>query len=167
LHITVGPTGNTVTGNVFDVNPKSFEKLLKDYDELLYIKWNPKKKDGMGCWEIRRRPDRKTAVHAGTYQGQDIYELKYVEYKLIHHVLDVPSLGYDTLAYLKSIDTFNEKDWVGNFNYTSDRKIAEAKAKANAELRYNISQFKKEFSAWRAELASGANPHHILRNWGR
>jgi hypothetical protein len=65
------PLGKLIEGHVLDVNKRGFERVLRDLDDRLYVRWNPRKIKGHGCWEIRRAPGVYTAIHQATYQGTD------------------------------------------------------------------------------------------------
>jgi len=73
------PPGKLIRGHVLDVAVGPFTQALHELDKQLYVKWNPFKLRGFGCWEIRRKPNRKVAVFKGTFEGADYYNLEYVE----------------------------------------------------------------------------------------
>jgi hypothetical protein len=165
--ISVGPTGRTVRGDVLDVNKAALERALRQYDSLLYIAWNPKKRQGMGCWEIRRRPEKKTAIHQGSWNGLHFFELKYKELNVVHHVLDVPVLNYDVLARIKKMDTWDYKDFGREVDYREAEYDERIESKAQEEMRYMIKQHKSEVRDLKEMLLSGMNPAQIAKHWGR
>lgn len=160
--IYVGPTGNTVRGDVLDVNVKAFERALKHYDPLLYVTWNPKKIRGWGCWEIRRKPTYKTAIYQGTWKGQSFFRLHEVEFKTIHHVLDCAFLNYDALRKLKEMDAFNKDHWIHDLEYRERKQAEQVRAKALENLRYNLKQEKTAMRDILEAVKSGVNPAQIL-----
>lgn len=136
------PLGKLIAGHVLDVNKRKFTEALQHYDRELYVKWNPRKIRGHGCWEIRRRPSKKTLLYKGTHKGMSFYVPTLVEYNDIHHVLDCAFLNYDAIRKLKEMDTWNTK----NFSITLEQREAEARAKIQAkvaeEMKYRIKQDK-------------------------
>ncbi len=171
--IFVGPTGNVIRGDVMDVSKREFDRQLKDYDNLLYSTWNPAKRKGMGCWEIRRRPAEPSHVYRGEFNGMELYEFKYVESPLVHHVLDTSCLNYSVISKIKSMDmwTVMEEEGVTSINkaldYRSQKHEEKVKEKGKEDLRYHIKQNKKIFREWKEMLASGQNPHDVFRYWGK
>jgi hypothetical protein len=157
------PTGSIVIGSVHDCNRAALERSLKFYDPQLYIKWNPKKRGGWGCWEIRRKPEHLTKVYQGQWNGQALYTLEYKENDLVHHVLDVPVLRYDVLGKLKSMDAWNNKNFLNDLDYEAERLKEREEAKAKAELRYNIKQFKREWRDFASLVREGVNPSQIIK----
>lgn len=167
--IWVGPVGNVSQGHVLDVAKKPFERALRDYDHLLYVKWNPKKLKGHGCWEIRRRPAMKTVVEAVPFQGNTLVRLEYVEYDIANHVLDCAFLNYDQLRKLKEMDLFAKH----NLNYLVDdieRAEAEHREKINQkrleERKYLAKEFKREIREFKELVLSGHNPGQMIsQHW--
>jgi hypothetical protein len=168
MKIFMGPAGSIIKGHVLDVAEKPFERALQDYDSQLYVTWNPKKLRGHGCWEIRRRPNTKTAVYKGTHEGVDFYQLQWVEFRDIHHVLDAAFLNYDAINKLKSMDTFGDKNWVNTLEAREEAYRENIRKKANEELKYSIKQHKGLAREFREMVRSGINPAQVLTSvkWG-
>jgi hypothetical protein len=169
--IWVGPVGQVCTGNVLDVGKGPFERALKDYDSLLYVKWNPKKLRGHGCWEIRRRPEMKSVVEVVPFQGNTLVRIEYVEYDVVNHVLDCAFLNYDQLRKLKEMDLFtkhNLKYLVDNIE-SSEAAHREAIDKKRLEERKMLSkEFKREIRDFKDLVASGHNPGEMIsKHWGK
>ena len=161
-----GPTGQIVRGSLFDVNPKSLEKSLKSYDEQLYLKWNPKKRNGWGVWELRRRPNEKFALPVGEYEGATFRLVDYYEIDIENHILDLPVLSYSVLEWLKAADTFQNKNWVNDLEYMEAKhkeKVAEA---ARKERTYNLMQFKSQIRGLKELILSGRSPAELAKYWG-
>lgn len=155
-------TGRLIQGSVQDCDKKAFLRELQGLDPQLYIKWNAAKKDGMGCWEIRRRPDTKTAVPRWEYEGKIIFDLQYAEIDMVSHVMDLPCLHYGAITYLKSIDTWTNKSWVSDFEYREEDMLERERAKNREELKYKIKFHKKAFSDFQEFVLSGRNPADFL-----
>jgi hypothetical protein len=155
--------GRVVRGSVFDCNKKTLERLLKNYDSQLYLKWNTEKRGGRGIWELRRLPDAKKPVYKGVWiDGNPISALEYVESDMIHHVFDLPSLSYRVLDRLYAADTFRTKKWVDTFEYEEERSQIKLEADARNELAYNLRHHKKELDILREAARSGINPAHFF-----
>ena len=109
MKIWVNPTGSTIRGHVLDSALKPLEQRLKDYDPQLYIKWNPKKLHGWGCWELRRKPEQKTVrpEDVVVFQGNTFVCPKYHELNLVDHVMDIPFLNYSIVKKLEKMDTWS------------------------------------------------------------
>lgn len=157
--------GTLLVGSVQDCDKKALERALQDYDKQLYIKWNPKKRRGLGCWEIRRRPDQKEMVFKTDFNGIKIFSYEYVELDLVNHVLDVPVLSRDVLGKIKSMDAWTDKNFVANLDYRHAEAKAEAGRKARAELTYEIRQHKREWRDFAAFVAEGGNPGQVLNKF--
>lgn len=164
--IKIGPVGNIVQGDILDVNKKAFERVLRDYDSLLYVKWNPTKLKGFGCWEIRRRPATKSAVYAGTHNDVNFFEIKHVEYDMIHHVLDVAFLNYDAINKLKRMDTFATSNWIDGFESREKEAKAIYDKKLKEDLKYSIKQIKTQAAGLREAVLSGTNLAELAKHWG-
>lgn len=163
--ISIGATGNIVKGSVLDVNKKALEEKLRDYDKQLYIAWNPKKLKGMGTWEIRRRPEQKSAVPKTEYMGQVWFVLEYVENNLINHVLDVPVLNYDVLGKIARMDTINVKNWAAELDYKRMKYEEKIKKEEREELSALFRDNKREMRDFKELVASGFNPARISKYW--
>jgi hypothetical protein len=191
VNIEIGLTGRTVVGSVLDVNKKHLEEKLQEYDPLLYLKWNGSKtwdpigqkgikqgewndvtdqyipSRGQGVWEVRRKPETKSRVYWGQYQGHSLSSVEYVENGFISHIMDVEALGYNLVDYMKSIDTWGQDDWVQNLEDNAKAYGDKIRKKSQEDLRYNIKQHKKQFQEWKALLASGQSPYRVVNNMGR
>jgi hypothetical protein len=159
----VAPTGKLITGSVFDGNKARIERQLKFYDKQLYIKWNPKKRGGWGCWEVRRKPEFLSSVYQGTLNGTAYYTAEYKETDIVHHVLDVPVLTDKLLGKIKSMDTWNHKDWVGHMEYEGAKYKERIEAGAREELKYEITQHKREWRELASLVQQGANLGQFLK----
>lgn len=156
------PVGKLIKGHVLDVAVKPFVRALQDYDKQLYVEWNPRKLRGHGCWEIRRRPNQKTAVYRGTHQGVDFYQLGYVEFNSVHHVLDCAFLNYDAIRKLKSIDAWNNKRWIDDLEAREEAFKVSQREKAAEALKYAIKDNKSAMRDFYEMCRSGVNPARII-----
>lgn len=155
-------TGKIVIGSVEDCNKRTLERLLKNFDPQLYLKWNPEKNSGIGLWELRRRPNNKTAVPRWQVGNSIVFDLQYVESDWVHHVLDLPCLYYGVLDKLKAMDTWNSKDWVSDLEYAEDKDYEKELQRNKEELRYNIKQNKRAMKDFYEHFRSGRNPADFL-----
>jgi hypothetical protein len=166
--IQLGPVGKISVGHVLDVNKKAFERALKDYDPFLYVKWNPKKMKGHGCWEIRRKPEFYSAVDVAELPDCYVVKLGLYENDLVHHVLDCAFLNYDQLRKIQEMDTCrygSAKDWQDMLEQkTLDRQAWELSAgmKRRAEA---AKEFKAQIRAMKQFVLDGGNPHRIAALW--
>lgn len=158
MEIKINRLGNTIEGHVLDVRKEPFLRALKDLDSRLYIKWNPEKNAGNGCWEIRIKPTKKVPVYKTTLNGVKYFELEYVEDNLIHHILDVPCLNYRVITRLREMDAYAQKDWLENMDYQAEKALIEKENKADAERRYLVKENKKYFRELQELVQSGYNP---------
>lgn len=139
-------------------------------DPYLYVKWNPKKARGWGCWEIRRRPEFNSALDVAEFDGKLIFKVGPKEYNLVHHVLDCEFLNYDAIRKLKEMDTFQHGtasqylDKVDRATKTKETRMAEAREK---ELTYMVRHYRAEIKAFQDALRDGVNPHAIAAYWDR
>ncbi len=168
--IKTGPVGKLVEGHVLDVGKKSFERALKDYDHLLYVKWNPNKLRGWGCWEIRRRPAQKQVVDIIEWKGMSFLKLDYLETNMANHVLDAAFLNYDQLRKLKEMDTFNSTGFA-TFSEFLERKeadhVAKVKAKALESRKDAAKHHRSAIRDFRELVNSGFNPARIQEYWNQ
>ena len=141
--IFAGPTGNLIKGHVLDCNLEHMQQALKDLDDLLYIKWNPKKLKGWGCWEIRRRPNEKRPVAVYDLDGNTLVRAEYVENPLVNHILDCAFLNYDVIRKLKTMDTWNKDHWIHDPDYHIAKAQEKAEDKAVDAMNYAIKQNKR------------------------
>lgn len=166
--ILIAPMGKVVKGNVLDCSAKSLERALKFYDNQLYLKWNEKKRQGWGTWEVRRRPDHKTAAYQGKFLSGHLFTLDYNEVDLESHVIDLPCLSYDVLKTIKKADTWAVKNWVDALEAREERNKARIEEKSKLDLKYNLKQFKHEWKDFAQYVSQGGNPGRVLSgNWGK
>ncbi len=166
--IQVDAVGKISEGHVLDVNKERFEQALKDYDPFLYVKWNPKKLKGHGCWEIRRKPEFYTAVDLAEWDGKYIIKMDLYENDLVHHVLDCAFLNYDQLRRIQEMDTWrygDAKTWQDMIEQkTLDRQAQEIEA--GRRRRHEAARsFKKQIRALKEHILNGGNPHDIGKYW--
>ncbi len=164
----MGPTGKLIKGHVLDCNEKLFNEALRFYDKQLYTKWNPHKLRGVGCWEIRRRPEFNSAVDVVEFEGNLIFKVGPKEYDLVHHILDCAFLNYDAIRKLREMDMWQH----GNATQyqdeverrTRDRKEREKEEFAK-ERRAMVRYFRKGIRGFMESLKDGVNPHAIANHW--
>lgn len=152
--------GRVVQGHVLDMDKHYLQGILQRYDEQLYLKWNPKKRQGYGMWEVRRRPTKKSLVFRGYGEnGETIFSLEYVENDMVHHVLDAEYLDLRIPVKLLEMDTFKLD---GNYNdimeYRAAKREEELEARRTADIRYMVKENKKYYSQLRELVALGYNP---------
>lgn len=164
----LGPTGRLSKGHVLDVSVEGISRAIKDYDSQLYIKWEPKKLRGWGCWEIRRKPLLKSIVDVTEFDGQVILKLDYKEDGFTNHVLDCAFLNYDLLRKLQSMDTFKEgaTGFAERLERREEEHKKEVKEKARQEMIYAGKQNKAALNDFREYILSGNNPADIAEHWG-
>jgi hypothetical protein len=166
----VAPTGGLTTGHVLDVAKAPFERALRDYDSQLYVRWNPRKVRGWGCWEIRRRPNRKSVKEIVNFKGASIVVIDYVETDFGSSILDAAFLNYDQLRKLQAMDTWAQKTGLG-FVDSMERKEQEhreaVKAKQQADLKYAAGQMRTAVRDFKDMLQSGLNPAEIATHWDK
>jgi len=167
--VFVSPTGKLIQGNVLDVARKPFERALRDYDKQLYVKWNPNKLHGWGCWEIRRRPDTKTVVEVQEWEGNTLVRVDWHENNLVNHILDAAFLNYDQLRKLKSIDTTvrGYSNWISDMEYWEKKEEERQIAAARAARDYAAKQYKSEIRDFKEMVNSGLNPALLADVWGK
>lgn len=157
--------GRVIKGNVMDCNKKHLEAALKQYDSQLYIKWNSEKRNGEGIWEVRRRPNEKTAWPKWEMGGSTIFELIYVENDLIHHVMDVPVLNYNILTRIKEMDTWGISNYVDKLEQKEKEAKDKVRAENRAELRYGLTQIKRATREFKDLAQSGNILDFITGKW--
>lgn len=155
--------GRVIKGSVLDCNKKFLERALQDYDKQLYLKWNAKKRSGLGVWELRRKPNTKTAVPKYELNGHIVFELEYLENDLLHCIIDVPVLNYDLLAKLKQMDTWVNKDWVSQLEYDEAKSKDRAHEKNREDLKYRMLQYRRALGDFKEEVRAGRSPADFLR----
>lgn len=156
------PIGKLVSGHVLDVAVKPFERALQDYDKQLYVRWNPKKLQGWGCWEVRRRPNKKSLVYRGTHGGASYYEMVYAESDLVHHVLDAAFLNYDAIRRIKEMDVWGNKNWVDALERREEEIKEQTRAKAREELKYALHHNKSVARDLYEAVRSGIHPAQVV-----
>lgn len=167
--IKLGPVGKVSEGHVLDCNKKSFEKALQHYDPMLYVRWNPKKMRGHGCWEIRRKPEFNCALDVAELDEQTaLIKVGPREIDIVHHVLDCAFLNYDQIRKIKEMDTRQygtATQWQELVQRkTEERKELEA-SKGMQRRREAIRTFRKQINAFREYILNGGNPHMIGAFW--
>lgn len=168
MQITMGPSGQLITGNVLDVSIRHFKEALHYFDSSLYVKWNPKKLKGWGCWEIRIKPHLPYAVYQGSWKGINFYEIKRLETDIMNHVLDCAYLNYDAIRKLKTMDVQTKLASAGCKTYGEYIEKMEAEVqekireKSREDLKYNISQNKSMAHDFREAIRSGIHPAQVL-----
>ena len=174
--IKIGPTGLTITGHVLDCNKQHLEAKLQDYDSQLYLVWNGKKKDKNGVWELRRRPEKKTAIYQGTYQDTPFFKIEYKENNFEHHVKDFRTLNYLILEWVKTHDEWKRMNyvkgdqrqldqWHRDITYNENKFNDEAAKKVRDETIYLMMQEKRAIKDWKELILSGVNPAAIANHW--
>lgn len=156
--------GRVVEGHVLDVNKKQFEKELKRIEERLYLKWNPVKNKGFGCWEIRIKPTKLTPVYQGSFKGSRVFTLESVENQQIHHILDVGILNYRILSRLREMDTQGKMLWIDNMDYEAEREESRYQAKVDQVRKDMIRDNRKYFKDLQEYVKSGYNPAWFFSN---
>lgn len=163
MRVKIGPTGRLSKGHVLDVNVKPFEEALRAHDRDLYVKWNPNKLRGWGCWEIRRKPLYKIPTDIVRHEGMTIVRLEAVENEMLHHVLDCAFLNYDQIRKIKEMDTWTNPDhFLNDLEYKETTQRNEILQRAKDELAYSIKQHKSVFAHFRDLVQSGKNPARIV-----
>jgi len=168
MKIEMAPAGRLVEGHVLDCNRKTFEKALRAYDPMLYVKWNPKKLGKHGCWEIRRRPEFNSALDIAELGDINIVKVGPYEIDLVHHVLDCAFLNYDQLRKIQEMDTKqygDAKQWQDTIERKSRDRQELEKSKGMQRRREAIRTFRKQINAFREYILNGGNPHMIGAFW--
>lgn len=191
LNISIKPTGNLIKGNVLDASVGPLVERLRDYDPLLFVRWDPRKLRGWGCWSVMRQPEMKTVKRSQNpimlqtgkivppvqgdiyeFEGFTILDPKFHEMSLINHVLDVPYLNYQILDKLKEMDMWNQegggykgKNITKMADYNNAKHLDKVEDKALKDLEYNLKQFGSEIKWFKDYVASGGNPDRIADYW--
>lgn len=157
-NLEIGPTGNLIQGNIFDCNKKSFVRALKAYDNQLYLVWNPKKREGLGVWEVWRNPTKKTLVNQGVYEGNTLFTLEYKPNSFEHHVQDLEYLSYNFITRLHEMDMWNNKQFLDQM----DQRLEDDQDKLNKSeeesIKYAVKHNKKLFKELAQLTKEGYNP---------
>lgn len=184
----VAGASKLVKGHVLDVAQAPLLAALRSYDPQLYVKWNPKKKGGIGCWELRRKPEFKS-VREGRYvetpySGKvlipgDVFEFegytlcipKYNETHAENHVKDFDYLTYDMVAWVSGHDLWNYgyrgKLAMHEADYKEGQYLTKIEDEAEAERQYMIKQHRTQFQDFREYILSGGNPARLLDYWDK
>ncbi len=191
--VTTAPTGKLITGHVLDCSRAGVEAALKAYDPQLYVKWEPTKLRGWGCWELRWRPENKTArwsVHPEylpnmrikpavqgdvyEFEGYTIVQPKYHENNFNNHVMDIPFLNYSLLEKVKQMDVwakeelgYKAKGLTKELDYREAKHLEKIEDQAIKDLDYNLRQHKSEIRWFKEYVNSGRNPYELASHWGQ
>ncbi len=178
MKIEVGPTGNLIKGDVLDVSVRGLTEALQFYDPLLYLKWEPKKRDGQGMWTLRRKPEFKVLTYHGEFEGKQLYTLEYKEMDLENHVFNLPSLNYKLLDRVRKADVWVRADydrsnqrkvqaWTKKLDEDEELYKTEMEQKIHKEAMYNMMQHRSALKEYKEAILSGTNPAHLARYWGQ
>lgn len=176
MEFKIGPTGNLIQGTIFDTPKEELERKLKRYDEQLYLKWEPKRNRGYGCWQLRRRPQFKTIVDSFRVDGCIINRLEYKEIDIENHVWDINVLTESLLDRVKACDIWDRVEYqegrigrIEQFNQDMEENYfghrADTQEKTRKEMMYGIMQDKRIVKDFQERIVSGVNPAHLLRYW--
>lgn len=171
MKLSTGKTGNTITGSIFDVALSPLLRQLRDYDPQLYVKWNAKKRGGIGCWEVRRKPDYKTVKETFRFQGNTFHVFEYNENNFENHVMDVSNLDYRILPKIKRMDVW-AKSYRGK-NFVDDIEAAEKEfeekeaLKADDVRQYMIRDNRRQMNEFKEYVLSGGDPNRLADYWGK
>lgn len=172
--VWVKPTGSIIKGHVLDCAVGPLQRALREHDAQLYVKWNPRKLHGWGCWEVRRKPELKTIKYTDvvTFKGMTIAEPKYNELSIVNHVMDVPFLNYSVVSKVKAMDTWTKEQFgYKGKNFAKEAEYLEAKydekidEESMKERDYNLKQLKSEIRDLKEFILSGGNPAQIADFW--
>lgn len=167
--IWLAPSGRLIEGHVLDCAKRPLEEALHLYDSNLYVKWNPRKLKGWGCWEVRRSPEEKVVIETIPFKGVTYTSIGYKEIDIIHHVMDVPYLNYLILEKLKKMDTWQEFNkgagWAADLDYKEAKKQEEIVDKSEAEKAYNLKQHRSQIKDLMDYVNSGGNPARLADHW--
>lgn len=186
MRIEVNSVSKIVQGHVLDVARGPLVAALRRYDPLLYIKWNPKKRSGLGLWELRRRPEFKSAQrgrlletpHRGkVFIPGDIFDLdegtlivpRYIENSFENHVKDFQRLDYGILNWVAKQDLwkfgYKGKNAMNEADYREGQYLTKIEDDAEAERAYMIKQHRTQFNDYRQYILSGGNPARLVDYW--
>lgn len=162
--ISLGPTGNVIEGSYWDCNKRHFERMLKDYDPLLYVKWSPRKLGGWGCWEIRRRPERKQVVDVTQDPSKEftIVRLEYHENDILNHVLDVRFLHYSQIDKIRSMDTWNKDHMIHDEEYHMQKLKEKEISTMEDEFKHAVKENRKAIHQFMDLVNSGKSAGEVL-----
>lgn len=177
---------NLIQGHVLDVSRAPLLAALRRYDPQLYIKWNPKKRAGRGCWELRRKPEFKT-VREGRFLETpkfgkvffpgDVFEFdgytlavpKYHETNFENHVKDFEYLSYDMVKWVADHDLFKYgykgKNAIQEAEYREAKYEEKIDEESYAEKMYGFKQMRTQISDFREYILAGGDPYRLLDFW--
>lgn len=151
-----------------DCAVKPLLRALRDYDPQLYLRWNPNKRDRLGIWEVRRRPEKLSPKEIVEFKGNTYTLLDYVENNLVNHVLDCKTgLNYGVVQKIKEMDTWGDKNWVRNLEYDERKHWVGVEDKALKEMKYGLKQYKSAAKDLKELVLSGTPLTELARHWGR
>lgn len=165
--VKTAPTGKIITGHVLDCNPRGVERALQRHDKNLYVKWNPDKLQGYGCWEVRMRPTQYSVKRVYDWTDHAIIHLDYVESDMLHHVKDVPFMNYDVVKQIKDMDTWQYDSFVDEIERQEMEREHTYRQKNREELRYKLRHNRSLARDLQNAVLQGANLNDLARHWGK
>jgi hypothetical protein len=180
-----------IQGHVLDVSRPHLLAALRRYDQQLYLKWNAKKRGGLGVWELRRKPEFKSVQESRwldapgkgkvfvkgdvfEFDGFTIVEPKYHETSFENHVKDFEVLTYQILDWVKAHDVwemqntgFKGKNFVNEAEYREAKYEEKIDEDSYAEKQYMIKQHRTDFNDLREYVLAGGNPARLVDYWGK
>lgn len=164
-------TGNLIEGHLYDVDRSAFEAALKAYDSELFLQWNPAKRRGLGCWEVWRKPVRKTEEFQAEYEGSPLYTVEEPLSDFTDHVKDLPFLNFHFFKRLKEMDVWRNyghkgRDFGRDLESREEQEQNAILAKNQADLKYKLRHDRKLFRKLREMALSGVNLNQIAAHWG-
>lgn len=162
VKVDLSNTGSITRGSVLDCDYNAFDKIIKSYDNRLYVQWNPTKNGGLGTWELRIRPSLKVQVDQGGVGEAVVSTLEYKENPLTHHILDIPALDVNIRERLYEMDSTRRKNYSKEIDDEYVNAI-DAQDEANeAQLRESIKENKKYWRQHMEAVKSGWDPFGFL-----
>lgn len=166
--ILIGPTGSIVKGDVLDCAWEPLQRTLRFYDPQLYLQWNPNKRKGLGVWEVRRRPNKKSVYEVYEWEGNTYLHIDWLEIDIVNHVLDCnQGLNYSVVEKIKKMDTWQDKNWVKNLESAEKEYTDNLNSNARKELVYGLKQYRRAARDLRESVLSGTPLTELARAWGR
>lgn len=186
MQIKVNHESKLIQGDVLDVARGPLLAALKRYDQQLYLKWRPGKRGEKGVWELRRKPDLKSAKegrYLDTPKGRvffpgDVYEFdgftlvvpKYHETKA-DCVKTFDHLGYHILDWVAKQDLWKYGYMGKNFVSEADYKAAKFEEKIDEdsynEKQYMLKDMRTQINDFREYVLAGGDPYRLLDFWGK
>lgn len=187
MRVDIAREGNLIQGSVLDVARAPLLAALRRYDQQLYLKWNSKKREGRGLWELRRKPEFKSvrpgrmieSPRGKVYIPGDVFEFeglticvpKYHENHIENHVKDFDVLGYHILDWVASKDLwkfgYKGRDTMNQAEYLEAKYDEKIDNDSADEKNYMIKQHRTQFNDFRNYINSGGSPHEIMRYWNK